>query len=142
MKRDINSLYLLVYNFTSQAGYQITQQRKPLAVNGQVTYVYQPSGVGHAERRSARLVQIQLEQDSGKSLHDSEQKVSLIDLNRAGWCLFCPPPPFFRSGKDLLQMIKFIKKYIFFIKKCIKNVSQYAYLITSKNVFVHSVPRE
>ena len=34
--------------------------------------------------RVARLTQIQLEQDSGRSLHDPSASVSLIDLNRAG----------------------------------------------------------
>lgn len=70
--------------FMLQAGYQITQQRRPLAVNGHVAYVYQCSHTSRVERRSASLVQIQLEQDSGKSLHDSDRRVSLIDLNRAG----------------------------------------------------------
>ena len=32
----------------------------------------------------ARITQIQLEQDSGKSLHDEDLAESLIDLNRAG----------------------------------------------------------
>lgn len=30
------------------------------------------------------MKQIQIEQDSGKSLHDDVRRVSLIDLNRAG----------------------------------------------------------
>lgn len=38
--------------------------------------------------RSVRIKQIQLEQDSGKSLHDDEQSQTLIDLNRAGIILY------------------------------------------------------
>lgn len=34
--------------------------------------------------KSSKIKQIQLEQDSGKSLHDVELKRSLVDLNRAG----------------------------------------------------------
>ncbi|XP_072942494.1 glutamyl-tRNA(Gln) amidotransferase subunit B, mitochondrial isoform X2 [Epargyreus clarus] len=34
--------------------------------------------------KSSKIKQIQLEQDSGKSLHDNELKRSLVDLNRAG----------------------------------------------------------
>ena len=30
------------------------------------------------------IVQLQLEQDSGKSLHDESDKLSLVDLNRCG----------------------------------------------------------
>lgn len=34
--------------------------------------------------KSVKIKQIQLEQDSGKSLHDNERSQTLIDLNRAG----------------------------------------------------------
>lgn len=67
------------------AGYQITQQRLPIAVNGSLTYSY----LGGKKRsqvmsRRVRIKQIQLEQDSGKSLHDEQRSQTLIDLNRAG----------------------------------------------------------
>ena len=39
---------------------------------------------GGFESRRIHLVQIQLEQDSGKSLHDAANNRSLIDFNRAG----------------------------------------------------------
>uniref|UniRef100_A0A8C9AL88 Glutamyl-tRNA(Gln) amidotransferase subunit B, mitochondrial n=1 Tax=Prolemur simus TaxID=1328070 RepID=A0A8C9AL88_PROSS len=67
------------------AGYQITQQRLPIAVNGSLTY-----GICVGKRRSqvttrtVRVKQIQLEQDSGKSLHDDLRSQTLVDLNRAG----------------------------------------------------------
>ncbi|XP_025241958.1 glutamyl-tRNA(Gln) amidotransferase subunit B, mitochondrial isoform X2 [Theropithecus gelada] len=67
------------------AGYQITQQRLPIAVNGSLTY-----GVCAGKKQSqvipktVRIKQIQLEQDSGKSLHDDLRSQTLIDLNRAG----------------------------------------------------------
>jgi len=74
-----------------QAGYQITQQRQPLAVGGHVDFPL--SRHEDKKRRSqlqtARLIQLQLEQDSGKSLHDDELSISLIDLNRAGLMLLC-----------------------------------------------------
>lgn len=35
-------------------------------------------------KKNSKIKQIQLEQDSGKSLHDEELKRSLVDLNRAG----------------------------------------------------------
>uniref|UniRef100_A0A8C7D066 Glutamyl-tRNA(Gln) amidotransferase subunit B, mitochondrial n=1 Tax=Oncorhynchus kisutch TaxID=8019 RepID=A0A8C7D066_ONCKI len=66
------------------AGYQITQQRLPIAVDGTLTY----SHLGGRKRnevvtKSVRIKQIQLEQDSGKSLHDDYRNQTLIDLNRA-----------------------------------------------------------
>ena len=71
--------------FTLQAGYQITQQRQPIANGGHVSFVVHRRGPKKgAELKSVKLTQLQLEQDSGKSLHDDVAKISLIDLNRAG----------------------------------------------------------
>ncbi|XP_042323108.1 glutamyl-tRNA(Gln) amidotransferase subunit B, mitochondrial isoform X2 [Sceloporus undulatus] len=67
------------------AGYQITQQRLPIAVNGTLSYSL---CVGKNQNdiitKTVRIKQIQLEQDSGKSLHDDLRSQTLIDLNRAG----------------------------------------------------------
>uniref|UniRef100_A0A8C3WWP7 Glutamyl-tRNA(Gln) amidotransferase subunit B, mitochondrial n=1 Tax=Catagonus wagneri TaxID=51154 RepID=A0A8C3WWP7_9CETA len=66
------------------AGYQITQQRLPIAVNGELAYSVcvgkKPAWVA---TRTVRVKQIQLEQDSGKSLHDDPRARTLVDLNRA-----------------------------------------------------------
>ncbi|KAM3937892.1 glutamyl-tRNA(Gln) amidotransferase subunit B, mitochondrial [Leptodactylus fuscus] len=67
------------------AGYQITQQRLPIAVNGMLTYRYQVgTSWNHMVTKCVRIKQVQLEQDSGKSLHDDAMHQTLIDLNRAG----------------------------------------------------------
>lgn len=55
------------------AGYQITQQRLPLAVNGSMTFPVRLSGK-ETYQKTVRLHQLQLEQDSGKSLHFPELK--------------------------------------------------------------------
>jgi len=72
-----------------QAGYQITQERRPLAVGGYVEYPLHrhTDKSARSKLQTARLVQLQLEQDSGKSLHDDEMSISLIDLNRSGLAL-------------------------------------------------------
>uniref|UniRef100_A0A8D0HC81 Glutamyl-tRNA(Gln) amidotransferase subunit B, mitochondrial n=1 Tax=Sphenodon punctatus TaxID=8508 RepID=A0A8D0HC81_SPHPU len=67
------------------AGYQITQQRLPIAVNGSLSYSFRAGkNLNQMETRKVRIKQIQLEQDSGKSLHDDVKSQTLIDLNRAG----------------------------------------------------------
>ncbi|XP_055679866.1 glutamyl-tRNA(Gln) amidotransferase subunit B, mitochondrial [Lutzomyia longipalpis] len=67
------------------AGYQITQQRAPLAQNGELSFpVFVPGVSKKPYRKTVRLHQLQLEQDSGKSLHDTVAGRSLVDLNRAG----------------------------------------------------------
>ena len=98
----------MCFTFT-QAGYQITQQRQPLAVDGQVNYVHVTVGAGQpasAEMRSCRLIQIQLEQDSGKSLHDHHDQQSLIDLNRAGgYYLWSAESEWPKQGRWVLFLI-------------------------------------
>ncbi|XP_007189469.1 glutamyl-tRNA(Gln) amidotransferase subunit B, mitochondrial isoform X1 [Balaenoptera acutorostrata] len=67
------------------AGYQITQQRLPIAVNGSLAYsVCVGQRWSQMVTRTVGVKQIQLEQDSGKSLHDNLRSQTLIDLNRAG----------------------------------------------------------
>ena len=69
----------------TQAGYQITQQRSPLANDGFLEFpVYVPGTNIKPYLKKSHIKQLQLEQDSGKSLHDDCH--SLVDLNRAG----CP----------------------------------------------------
>ncbi|XP_067897207.1 glutamyl-tRNA(Gln) amidotransferase subunit B, mitochondrial isoform X1 [Heterodontus francisci] len=67
------------------AGYQITQQRCPVAVSGSLAYsICVGKNRNHVIPKLVRIKQIQLEQDSGKSLHDDARTQTLIDLNRAG----------------------------------------------------------
>uniref|UniRef100_UPI00358FF8B6 glutamyl-tRNA(Gln) amidotransferase subunit B, mitochondrial isoform X2 n=1 Tax=Myxine glutinosa TaxID=7769 RepID=UPI00358FF8B6 len=62
------------------AGYQITQQRVPVAERG----VLRVPGEWHGRERNLGITCVQLEQDSGKSLHDAAEGLTLVDLNRAG----------------------------------------------------------
>ncbi|XP_016000059.2 glutamyl-tRNA(Gln) amidotransferase subunit B, mitochondrial isoform X1 [Rousettus aegyptiacus] len=67
------------------AGYQITQQRLPIAVNGSLAYsICTGKKQSQVISKTVRIKQIQLEQDSGKTLHDDFRSQTLIDLNRAG----------------------------------------------------------
>ncbi|XP_048456868.1 glutamyl-tRNA(Gln) amidotransferase subunit B, mitochondrial isoform X3 [Rhincodon typus] len=67
-------------------GYQITQQRCPVAINGSLAYsLYVGRNRNHLVPKLVRIRQIQLEQDSGKSLHDDARTQTLIDLNRADY---------------------------------------------------------
>lgn len=63
------------------AGYQITQKYAPLSLGGQVA-ISGPFG-----KKTVRLQQIQLEQDTAKSNSDLFKDVKAIDLNRAGCAL-------------------------------------------------------
>ena len=59
-------------------GYQITQDARPVCVGGRL-----PIRVGD-ETRYVRIHHIHMEEDAGKSMHDSDDPFSYIDLNRAG----------------------------------------------------------
>lgn len=83
--RDVIILYSILMVILLQAGYQITQQRAPLAKGGSMTFpVFIPGVTKKPYYKTVRLTQLQLEQDSGKSLHDDILGRSLVDLNRAG----------------------------------------------------------
>ncbi|GMT19300.1 hypothetical protein PFISCL1PPCAC_10597 [Pristionchus fissidentatus] len=65
------------------AGYQITQQASPIAKKGR--FDFHLLNENEELIKTVEVLQIQLEQDSGKSIH--EEKESLIDLNRSGCAL-------------------------------------------------------
>ncbi|XP_066901993.1 glutamyl-tRNA(Gln) amidotransferase subunit B, mitochondrial isoform X3 [Halyomorpha halys] len=59
------------------AGYQITQQRAPLACNGHLEFpIYQPGVHKKPYTKHSKILQVQLEQDSGKSLYDSNGRTN------------------------------------------------------------------
>ncbi|XP_064482309.1 glutamyl-tRNA(Gln) amidotransferase subunit B, mitochondrial-like [Ornithodoros turicata] len=87
------------------AGYQITQQRRPLATGGYLNFPVFIPGSQETYYRRAPLKQLQLEQDSGKSLHDSGR--GLIDLNRAGVGLMeLVFDPCLRDGEEAASLTK------------------------------------
>ena len=59
-------------------GYQVTQDRAPICIGGTLNI-----RVGE-EEKAVRIHHIHMEEDAGKSIHDSEEPFSQIDLNRAG----------------------------------------------------------
>lgn len=59
-------------------GYQITQDRRPICIGGAMEIK-----VGK-DRKKIRIHHVHMEEDAGKSMHDSDPNYSFIDLNRAG----------------------------------------------------------
>ncbi|CAG7726265.1 unnamed protein product [Allacma fusca] len=102
------------------AGYQITQQRNPIASNGKLDFiVYTPSCHPAPYNHSCNIIQLQLEQDSGKSLHDEVDQRSLIDLNRAGIALMeIVFEPNLRDGEEASALIKELTLILQRIQTC------------------------
>ena len=90
------------------AGYQITQQRQALAVSGVLRYPVLCQELSKAMySRECEVTQVQLEQDSGKSLHDEEEARSLVDLNRCGVGLMeIVFGPQLRHGEEAAALVK------------------------------------
>lgn len=88
------------------SGYQITQQRAPLAVDGRLQFqVYTPGVHKTPYSTEVKIKQVQLEQDSGKSLHDDDR--SLVDLNRAGVPLMeLVFEPDLKDGEEAAALVK------------------------------------
>src|SRR4030081_3011660 len=63
-------------------GYQISQYKSPIVGEGEV--VVELEG---GETATVGIERLHLEQDAGKSLHDQNPSMSLIDLNRSGVAL-------------------------------------------------------
>jgi aspartyl-tRNA(Asn)/glutamyl-tRNA(Gln) amidotransferase subunit B len=63
-------------------GYQISQYKSPIVGEGEVV-VDMPDG----ETVRVGIERVHLEQDAGKSIHDQNPAMSLVDLNRAGVAL-------------------------------------------------------
>ena len=59
-------------------GYQISQHTTPICVGGKIK-IETTTG-----ERYVQLTRIHLEEDAGKSIHDQNEKLTLLDYNRAG----------------------------------------------------------
>ncbi|KAK6101807.1 aspartyl/glutamyl-tRNA(Asn/Gln) amidotransferase B subunit [Brugia pahangi] len=70
------------------AGYQITQQNHPIAHSGFFEYYVHCNDESFIPyRKCVDILRIQLEHDSGRTIHDFSNNRSLIDFNRAGVAL-------------------------------------------------------
>ncbi|KAF5304422.1 hypothetical protein FQR65_LT07952 [Abscondita terminalis] len=118
------------------AGYQITQQRSPLANDGLLQFhVYTPGEHKVPYTMKSKIKQIQLEQDSGKSLHDEDR--SLVDLNRAGIPLMeIVFEPDLTDGEEAAALIKELVAILQRLNTCSCKMEEGA-LRVDANVSVH-----
>ncbi len=67
----------------SPKAYQISQLYKPFCLEGAVEFDYTDKN-GEIQHSRVRIERIHLEEDAGKSLHDSWGQSTLLDFNRCG----------------------------------------------------------
>ncbi|XP_068606731.1 glutamyl-tRNA(Gln) amidotransferase subunit B, mitochondrial [Brachionichthys hirsutus] len=120
------------------AGYQITQQRRPIAVDGTLAYsLLGGKKRNRVIRKTVQVKQIQLEQDSGKSLHDERRSQTLVDLNRAGVGLMeLVMEPDMSCGEEAAAAVRELQLILHALGTCQGNMSE-GQLRVDANVSVH-----
>lgn len=89
-------------------GYQITQHYSPFSNTGKLRLFKDLDSI-EEQTKDISVIQLQIEQDTGKSVYDSADSITKIDLNRSNVPLIemVTGPDF----TDLKQIRAFIKKY-------------------------------
>jgi aspartyl-tRNA(Asn)/glutamyl-tRNA(Gln) amidotransferase subunit B len=97
-------------------GYQITQHYNPIAKRGSVQ-LFERDGVSRG--KVIHVEQIQLEQDTGKSMYSDLEDTSRIDLNRAGVPLIeMVTEPDFEDVKEVKVFIKKFQNLVRYLGVC------------------------
>ena len=126
------------------SGYQLTQYNKPLARDGFIDFIvttYHDSVIAHSKPydlvkytyqdnrysveefqpyvKRSHIKQIQLEQDSAKTLHESSSQSSLVDYNRAGSALIeIVFEPDLRSADEASSLVRELIILLRLLKVC------------------------
>ncbi|WP_297334919.1 Asp-tRNA(Asn)/Glu-tRNA(Gln) amidotransferase subunit GatB [Algoriphagus sp.] len=101
-------------------GYQITQDKAPICVGGQV-----PIQLADGTKKSIQLNRIHLEEDAGKSIHLDNQTDTLVDFNRAGTPLIeIVTEPDLRSPEEATAFLAEIKKLVKYLEICDGNMEE------------------
>jgi aspartyl-tRNA(Asn)/glutamyl-tRNA(Gln) amidotransferase subunit B len=95
-------------------GYQISQYKSPIVGEGEVV-VDMPDG----ETVRIGIERLHLEQDAGKSLHEQNPDMSLVDLNRAGVALMeIVSKPDLRSADEAKAFIAKLRSVMRYLGTC------------------------
>lgn len=101
-------------------GYQITQYYHPIVENGELNINLPDNSV-----RTVKIERIQLETDSGKSLHDQHPTLTYVDLNRAGSALMeIISEPNIRSPSEAGAFVKKLQYLLRHIGACDGNMEE------------------
>ncbi|KAF9123868.1 hypothetical protein BGW39_008626 [Mortierella sp. 14UC] len=117
-------------------GYQITQHYEPLAQNGKIDLTPLDGLDYHL---TVGIEQLQLEQDTGKSLHDVYPGLTLLDFNRAGTGLMeIVTKPDLRSSKEAGILVKKLQALLRAVNSSDGNMDEGS-MRCDVNVSVHEV---
>ncbi len=92
-------------------GYQLTQDRAPICLNG-----YVPARLKEGRSRKVKLFKIHLEEDAGKSIHD-EGQFTAVDYNRAGMPLIeIVTQPDIYSAEEAVAVLGEVRRMVRFLR--------------------------
>ncbi|MGH6766842.1 MAG: Asp-tRNA(Asn)/Glu-tRNA(Gln) amidotransferase subunit GatB, partial [Bradyrhizobium sp.] len=95
-------------------GYQISQYKSPIVGEGEV--VVELAG---GETVTVGIERLHLEQDAGKSLHDQNPTLSLVDLNRSGVALMeIVSKPDIRSSEQAKAYVTKLRSILRYLGAC------------------------
>src|SRR4051794_1749451 len=98
----------------SPQGYQISQYKQPIVGEGEVVIELE-SG----ETAAIGIERLHLEQDAGKSLHDQNPSMSLVDLNRSGVALMeIVSKPDIRSSEQAKAYVSKLRSILRYLGTC------------------------
>ncbi len=100
-------------------GYQITQDRNPICLGGQLSI--QTGG----KSREIPIHHVHIEEDAGKSIHDQNDRFSLVDLNRAGVPLLeLVTEPALNGAEEVDAFINGIRQLVQYLEICDGNLEE------------------
>src|SRR6187549_1472351 len=101
-------------------GYQITQDRTPICVGGNVTITIKDEG-----DKVVRLNRIHIEEDAGKSMHLAAETDTLVDFNRAGLPLIeIVSEPDMRTSDEAYAFLTEVRKMVRYLDICDGNMEE------------------
>ena len=101
-------------------GYQITQHDLPIVKGGHLDILLEDNSI-----KRINITRAHLEEDAGKSLHDTFPGFSGIDLNRAGTPLLeIVSEPDMRSAKEAVSYLKALHSLVRFLEICDGNMQE------------------
>ena len=135
------------------AGYQITQQKRPIAFDGNFVYPVVNPQTHTVAYKTAKIRRIQLEHDSARTLQSGNlsfelnknikigQNAMLIDLNRAGIGLMeIVTEPVFEEAFDVYSFVRELSSVLRAIETCETIMDDGGFRV-DVNVSVHKLRR-
>jgi aspartyl-tRNA(Asn)/glutamyl-tRNA(Gln) amidotransferase subunit B len=101
-------------------GYQISQLYHPLVGEGEVLV-----DMGPGVARKVRIERIHVEQDAGKSVHDLDPSLSMVDLNRTGVALMeIVSRPDIRGPEEAAEYVRKLRQIMRYLGTCDGNMQE------------------